>query len=88
MQYAKLKPVQGTKQNTAPPADKTVTTNVPAAVPLEEQKWEGQTVDLNYSVVPEEKEAVLENLKKAGDDTLKRFGLDTQGVDPEPYPGQ
>jgi len=88
MQYQKMPTVKVTKTEDVTVPTKAVPSNVPAVAPTVEPKWEGQVVDMNYSVVPEEKEAIQENLKKAGEDTLKRFGLDTKGVEPETYPGQ
>ena len=80
--------VNATPSTDATVPNKAVPSNVPAVAPATEPVWQGQTVDMNYSVVPEEKEAIMENLKKAGEDTLARFGLDTKGVQPEPYPGK
>jgi len=88
MQYSKMPTVDVTKNSNVTVPDKTVASNVPAVAPADGVKFAGETVDMNYSVVPEEKEAIMANLKKAGEDTLKRFGLDTKGVEPETYPGQ
>jgi hypothetical protein len=88
MQYQKMQTVGVTKTEDVAVPTKAVPSNVPAVASATEPKWEGQLVDMNYSVVPEEKEAIQANLKKAGEDVLKRFGLDTKGVEPETYPGQ
>ena len=88
MQYSKMPTVDATKNAKATVKDKTVVSNVPAVAPADGVKFAGETVDMNYAVVPEEKDAILSNLKKAGEDTLKRFGLDEKGVEPETYPGQ
>jgi hypothetical protein len=53
-----------------------------------DEKWKGEVVDMNYGVVPTEKEAIQANLKKAGEDTITRFGLDQRGVEPAPYPSK
>ena len=88
MQYSKMPTIDATKNEDAEFANKTVGANVPATAPITDSKWEGELVDMNYSVVPEEKDAIQANLKRAGEDSLKRFGLDTKGVEPETYPGQ
>ena len=43
--------------------------------------WKGKPVTGDYQTIPEDKEAVQENLKRAGEEVQKRFGLETRGVD-------
>jgi hypothetical protein len=43
--------------------------------------WAGKPVTSDYQTIPEDKEAVEENLKNAGEEIQKRFGLETRGVD-------
>ncbi len=43
--------------------------------------WEGKPVTGDYQTIPEDKEAIEENLRAAGEDIQKRFGLETRGVD-------
>ena len=40
----------------------------------------GDRVDLNYSVIPAEKDAIAANLKAAGDAVKAKFGLDERGL--------
>jgi hypothetical protein len=44
-------------------------------------EWAGKPVTGDYQTIPEDKEAVEENLKTAGEEVQKRFGLETRGVD-------
>lgn len=69
-----------------------------AGVPMQEQPvtggnqfpdtdtWNGKKVDSNYATVPSDKEAILENLKKAGQEVQTRFGLETRGLEGTPLP--
>jgi len=43
--------------------------------------FKGSVTDMNGAVIPEEKEAIQANLKKANDATLERFGLEQRGMD-------
>lgn len=46
--------------------------------------WKGKPVTGDYQTIPEDKEAVEENLRIAGEEVQKRFGLETRGVDITP----
>ena len=46
--------------------------------------WKGKPVTGDYQTIPEDKEAVEENLKAAGEEVQKRFGLESRGVDITP----
>lgn len=43
--------------------------------------WKGKPVTGDYQTVPEDKDAVEENLRIAGEEVQKRFGLETRGFD-------
>ena len=59
---------------------KQITETNDMTVSTEKDKFKGQAVDENYAPVPTEKEAIEENLAKAGADNRARFGLDEQGL--------
>jgi len=84
MDYTKKKDMPHTEVEAGklPVADQMTGTKGP------DDKWKGEVVDMNYGVVPTEKDAIKANLKKAGEDTISRFGLDQRGVEPEPYPSK
>lgn len=42
--------------------------------------YKGKPVDANYQTVPEDKEQIEKNLKKAGEEIQTRFGLDERGI--------
>ena len=46
-------------------------------------EWKGKPVTGDYQTIPEDKDAVEENLRKAGEEIQSRFGLETRGVDIE-----
>lgn len=50
-------------------------------------EWAGKPVTGDYQTIPEDKDAVEENLRTAGEEVQKRFGLETRGVDITP-PGE
>lgn len=43
--------------------------------------WKGKPITGDYQTVPEDKEAIEENLRTAGEEVQKRFGLETRGID-------
>lgn len=43
-------------------------------------EWKGKPVTGDYQTIPEDKEAIEENLKKAGEEVRNRFGLNEMGV--------
>jgi hypothetical protein len=47
----------------------------------ETDTWKGKPVTGDYQTIPEDKEAVEQNLRVAGEEVRSRFGLDTRGVD-------
>jgi len=42
--------------------------------------FKGKPVDSNYATVPTDKDAILANIKKAGEEVKTRFGLEERGV--------
>ena len=47
---------------------------------IQDDTFMGERVDLNFSVIPEEKDAIAANLKAAGDAVKAKFGLDERGL--------
>ena len=62
----------GKKVNTGPNAGETFPST---------DEWAGKPVTGDYQTIPEDKQAIEENLKRAGEEVQKRFGLETRGVD-------
>jgi hypothetical protein len=58
----------------------------PQAAPMfpKTDTWQGKPVTGDYQTIPEDKEAIEENLKTAGEEVQKRFGLETRGVEITP----
>ena len=44
-------------------------------------EWKGKPVTGDYQTIPEDKDAIEENLRVAGEEVQSRFGLDQRGVD-------
>jgi hypothetical protein len=70
--------------NAAPPS--AVTGAVTDTGPQPEQRfpstdeWAGKPMTGDYQTIPEEKDAIERNLRKAGEEIQTRFGLETRGV--------
>lgn len=87
MDYLKkddLKPAVSTGQGSPAPAqpkeDKVDTGPKGAERFPATDEWAGKPVTGDYQTIPEDKEAIEANLKKAGEEVLTRFGLDERGV--------
>lgn len=81
MEYKTTKPVSNEKTDVKSEFPQYQPTGGPITSRLtQEDTFMGEKVDLNYSVIPEEKDAIQANLKAAGDAVKAKFGLDERGM--------
>lgn len=64
-------PTMGAETNTGPKPEERFP---------ETDEWKGKPVTGDYQTVPEDKDAIEQNLRTAGEEIQKRFGLETRGM--------